>query len=56
VLNGARQVWLVVAGGAKAEQVSRALAGADPDELPAAAAAGQDVTLWLVDAEAAGRG
>ncbi|HLR28276.1 MAG TPA: 6-phosphogluconolactonase [Ruania sp.] len=55
VLNGARQVWLVVAGGAKAEQVSRALAGADPDELPAAAAAGRDVTLWLVDAEAAGR-
>lgn len=55
VLNGARQVWVVVSGAAKAEPVRRALEGADPDVLPVAAAAGRDVTLWLVDAEAAGQ-
>lgn len=55
VLNGARQVWVVVSGAAKADPVRRALEGADPDELPVAAAAGRDVTLWLVDAEAAGQ-
>ena len=56
VLNNTRQTWIVVSGAAKAEPVRRALEGADPDELPVAAAAGRDVTLWLVDAEAAGQG
>ncbi|WP_147917562.1 6-phosphogluconolactonase [Ruania zhangjianzhongii] len=55
VLNSARQVWIIVSGAAKADQVSRALEGAEPDELPVAAAAGRDLTLWLVDAEAAGQ-
>lgn len=54
VLNDARQVWFVVAGAGKADQAQRAIAGADPDELPAAAASGRDTTLWLLDAEAAG--
>ncbi|WP_354002640.1 6-phosphogluconolactonase [Ruania halotolerans] len=56
VLTHARQVWVVAAGAAKAEPVARALAGADPEEIPAAAAAGRDLTLWLVDAEAASHG
>ena len=55
VLNGARQVWIIVSGAAKADPVRQALEGADPEELPVAAAAGRDVTLWLVDAEAAGQ-
>lgn len=55
VLNNSRQTWIIVSGAAKAEPVRQALEGADPDELPVAAAAGRDVTLWLVDAEAAGR-
>ncbi|QOR72362.1 6-phosphogluconolactonase [Ruania alkalisoli] len=54
-LTHARQVWVVAAGAAKADAVARALGGAEPDEVPAAAAAGRDVTLWLLDAEAAGR-
>ncbi|UFU04444.1 6-phosphogluconolactonase [Ruania suaedae] len=55
VLTQARQVWVVAAGAAKADAVARALHGADPDEIPAAAAQGRDLTLWLLDAEAAGR-
>lgn len=55
VLNGARQVWIIVSGSGKADPVRRALEGAEPDELPVAAAEGRDVTLWLVDAEAAGQ-
>lgn len=55
VLNSTRQTWIVVSGAAKAEPVRRVLEGAAPDELPVAAAAGRDVTLWLMDAEAAGR-
>lgn len=55
VLNNTRQTWIVVSGAAKADPVRQALEGADPDELPVAAAAGRDVTVWLVDAEAAGQ-
>ncbi|GAB2977108.1 MAG TPA: 6-phosphogluconolactonase [Actinotalea caeni] len=51
VLDDSRQVWFVVAGADKAEAVTTALAGGD---LPAARVRGQDVTLWLLDAAAAG--
>lgn len=52
VLNASRQVWLVVAGADKRDAVAAALtAGSD---LPAARVSGQDVTLWLLDAAAAG--
>ena len=50
-----REVWLVVAGEAKAEAVAAAVAGANPDDIPAAGAVGMDSTLWLIDAAAAAR-
>lgn len=48
-----RQVWLVVSGDAKAEAVAAALAGADPDDWPAAGARGMDKTIWILDSAAA---
>jgi 6-phosphogluconolactonase len=51
----ARQVWLVVSGDAKAEAVAAAVAGADPDDWPAAGARGSEKTIWLLDSAAAGR-
>jgi 6-phosphogluconolactonase len=50
-----RQVWLVVSGEAKADAVAAALAGADPDEVPAAGATGLDETIWLLDSAAASK-
>lgn len=50
-----RQVWLVVAGAAKAEAVAAAIAGADPVAVPAAGAIGREETLWLLDEAAASR-
>ncbi|MFV0254096.1 MAG: 6-phosphogluconolactonase [Beutenbergiaceae bacterium] len=50
-LNAARQIWLVAGGAAKADAVTGALRG----ELPAGQVHGQDVTLWLLDAAAAGQ-
>ena len=51
----ARQVWLVVSGEAKADAVAAAVAGADPDEVPAAGARGVEATIWLLDSAAASR-
>lgn len=53
VLNASRQVWLVVAGADKREAVEHALR--EGSDLPAAGVSGRDVTLWLLDAAAAGR-
>jgi 6-phosphogluconolactonase len=50
-----REVWLVVAGGDKAEAVAAAVGGADPDDVPAAGATGRDATVWLLDEEAASK-
>lgn len=50
-----RQVWLVVAGAAKAEAVAAAIGGADPNDVPAAGAIGRERTLWLLDTEAAAK-
>ena len=50
-----RQVWLVVSGAAKADAVAAALAGADPDEVPAAGAVGLEKTIWLLDSAAASK-
>jgi 6-phosphogluconolactonase len=52
-INTAEEVWLVVAGAEKAPAVARALAGADPVELPAAGVHGRRSTRWLLDAAAA---
>ena len=53
-LAAARQTWVVAAGAEKAPAVAAALGGADLHETPAAAVAGTERTLWLVDAAAAG--
>ncbi len=53
-LAHAREVWLVVAGAAKADAVAAAIGGADPVDVPAAGARGREATVWLLDAAAAG--
>ena len=53
-INTAEEVWLVVAGEGKAPAVTKALAGADPVDLPAAGVHGRRATRWLLDAAAAG--
>lgn len=50
-INESAQVWLVVAGGEKADAVTRAIGG--DQRLPAAAVAGRDRTVWFLDADAA---
>ena len=52
-INEAREVWMVVAGTAKAPMVALALEGAGPVQVPAAGVAGRVQTLWLLDEEAA---
>jgi 6-phosphogluconolactonase len=54
-INTAEEVWLIAAGEGKADAVARALAGADPGELPVAGVHGRRATRWLLDAAAAGR-
>ncbi|MCB0923358.1 MAG: 6-phosphogluconolactonase [Mycobacterium sp.] len=53
-IRRSRQVWLVVSGAAKATAVAAAVGGADPDDVPAAGAVGQESTVWLIDSAAAG--
>ncbi|MGV0625747.1 6-phosphogluconolactonase [Mycolicibacter minnesotensis] len=52
-IQRSRQVWLVVAGAAKAEAVAAAVGGADPVTVPAAGAIGREQTVWLLDRAAA---
>ncbi len=52
-LNGAREVWLVVAGADKAPMVATALSGAGAVQVPAAGVRGHAQTLWLLDEPAA---
>lgn len=55
-LNRSRRVWFLVAGKDKAEAVAAALRdGADRWDVPASGVKGSAETLWLLDAEAAGR-
>jgi 6-phosphogluconolactonase len=54
-INSAEEVWLLVSGAGKAAAVAQALAGADPDQLPAAGVHGTRATRWLLDAAAASR-
>jgi 6-phosphogluconolactonase len=54
VLASARRIWVVAAGTAKSGALQRALGGADPHEIPAAALRGPRTTWWL-DREAARR-
>ena len=50
-----REVWLVVAGGEKADAVAAAVGGAAADNVPAAGAKGREATVWLLDEEAASK-
>jgi len=54
-IGAATEVWLVVAGAAKAPAVALALGGAGPVQVPAAGARGRQRTLWLLDRAAASR-
>jgi 6-phosphogluconolactonase len=54
-IHAAADVWLVVAGEAKAEAARRALSGADVAQVPAAGARGRQRTLWLLDQAAGSR-
>ncbi|MEO7068881.1 MAG: 6-phosphogluconolactonase [Nostocoides sp.] len=55
-LGRARQVWFLVSGADKAQAVSAALAPeTDRWDVPASGVKGQDLTIWLLDAPAAGR-
>ncbi len=52
-INAAEEVWLLVSGTGKAPAVAQALAGAEPEQLPAAGVRGVRATRWLLDEAAA---
>jgi 6-phosphogluconolactonase len=52
-IGAAAEVWIIAAGGEKADAVKAALSGSTPLEVPAAGARGQQRTLWLLDRAAA---
>jgi 6-phosphogluconolactonase len=54
-IQRSREVWLVVSGEGKAEAVAAAVNGADPVDVPAAGAVGQEATVWLLDEDAASK-
>jgi 6-phosphogluconolactonase len=54
-INSAEEVWLLVAGEAKAPAVERAIFGADPLQVPAAGVHGTRATRWLLDRAAASK-
>ncbi|ORW09353.1 6-phosphogluconolactonase [Mycobacterium kyorinense] len=51
----AREVWMMVSGGEKADAVATAVGGADPVSCPAAGAVGRENTVWFLDGEAAAK-
>lgn len=55
-LDRTRQVWFLVSGADKAEAVAQALApGTDRWDVPASGPKGEELTIWLLDADAAGQ-
>lgn len=52
-IQAAREVWVLVSGGEKAEAVRHALSGAPQVDVPVAGARGREQTLFLVDRAAA---
>ncbi|MFJ2646803.1 6-phosphogluconolactonase [Streptomyces sp. NPDC087420] len=54
-IRAAHEVWLLAAGGDKAEAAEIALSGAGEIQAPAAGAYGRSRTLWLLDADAASK-
>lgn len=53
MLNRADEVWFIASGAGKAHAVRDAIAGSDVDAVPASGPKGRDLTLWLLDTEAA---
>ncbi|PRZ43726.1 6-phosphogluconolactonase [Antricoccus suffuscus] len=53
-LARADEVWMMTAGGGKADAVGKALGGADRTRVPAAGPKGRRRTLWLLDQAATG--
>jgi 6-phosphogluconolactonase len=54
-IQAAREVWILASGPEKADAIANTLAGASPDEFPAAGARGTQRTLLLVDRDAAAK-
>jgi 6-phosphogluconolactonase len=54
-IQAAREVWVLVSGGEKAEAVRLALSGASQAQVPVAGARGREQTLFLLDREAAAK-
>jgi 6-phosphogluconolactonase len=54
-IQRSREVWVMVSGGAKADAAAAAIGGADPVSIPAAGAVGREITLWLLDEDAAAK-
>jgi 6-phosphogluconolactonase len=54
-IQAAREVWILASGAEKADAVARALADADPVQVPAAGARGTERTLFLLDRDAAAK-
>ena len=54
-IQAAREVWILASGAEKSEAIATALSGADPEQMPAAGARGQQRTLFLLDAAAAAK-
>ncbi len=52
-IQSASEVWVIAAGGEKADAARMALSGAGPLQVPAAGAVGRARTLWLLDRAAA---
>ncbi len=52
-IGRAAEVWVIAAGGEKADAARLALSGAGALQVPAAGAAGLSRTLWLLDRDAA---
>ncbi|GAA1815483.1 6-phosphogluconolactonase [Actinomadura chokoriensis] len=52
-LRAAREVWVLAAGGSKADAVRLGLGGTDPEKAPVAGARGRERTLFLLDTAAA---
>lgn len=48
-----RHVWFLVSGAAKADAVAACVAGADPNQHPAAGAHGLESTVWFLDEDSA---
>jgi 6-phosphogluconolactonase len=55
MLNRADQVWFVASGEGKSQAVHDAVTGSDVHAVPASGPKGRELTLWLLDADAAAK-